>query len=257
MMMKTNLIRERANTTMHFKMSFKTTLHILTSSAVLFIAIVPARIVSGIFSQDTTIFVVSLIGFSGLLEYVAWCFLNGPSVVYDSFKSSKADGFRDSPILDVPIEPTLADTEMDFQESIDKIVVKAEENMEENNHLVLYKRGCDDYYQNVAEQKKQQLDIIAAYLHYIMAPFINQEDMESLCDEIMSFAVNPNHVPKPWKGLKGTLTSFDVRHLIWNIAVRLGLGKETVALFLSSAYDSFFRPRRSNILYTCSDNISC
>lgn len=224
--MNTTLIRESANTTMHFKMTFKATLHILSSIAVLFIAIIPARMVSGIFSQDATIFVVSLIGFCGLLEYVVWCFLSGPSAVYDSFKSSKTDGLlQDTLIVDVPIESTSANTEMDSQGSIEKIVVKAEENKNESNHLVLYKKGCDDYYQNVAAKKMEQLDIIAAYLHYIMAPFIMQEDMDSFCDEIMSFAINPDHVPKPWKGLKGTLTSFDVRHLIWNIAVRLGLGK--------------------------------
>ena len=62
-------------------------------------------------------------------------------------------------------------------------------------------------------------------LRYIMAPFIKQNEMDGFCNEIMSFAVNPDHVPKPWNGLKGTLTSFDVRHLTWNIAARLGLGK--------------------------------
>ena len=224
--MNTTLIRESANTTMHFKMTFKATLHILSSIAVLFIAIIPARIISCIFSHDTTIFIVSLIGFCGLLEYVVWCFLDAPSRVYDSFQSSKADGLlQDSPIVYVPIEPTLANTEMDSQESIEKIVEEAEVNKTGNNHYVLYRKGCDDYYHNVASQKKEQLDIIAAYLHYIMAPFIKQEEMDSFCSEIMSFAVNPDYLPKPWKGLKGTLTSFDVRHLIWNIVVRLGLGK--------------------------------
>ena len=205
--MKTILIRESANTTMHFKMSFKATLHVLLGIAVLFIAIIPARIISCIFSHDTTIFIVSLIGFCGLLEYVVWCFLDAPSRVYDSFQSSKADGLlQDSP-------------------SIETIVEEAEVNKTGNNHYVLYRKGCDDYYHNVASQKKEQLDIIAAYLHYIMAPFIKQEEMDSFCSEIMSFAVNPGYLPKPWKGLKGTLTSFDVRHLIWNIVVRLGLGK--------------------------------
>jgi len=89
---------------MHFKMTFKATLHVLIGIAVLFIAIIPARMVSAIFSQDTTIFIVSLVGFIALLEYVVWCFLNGPSVVYDSLKFSKADGLpQGSPIVDVPI----------------------------------------------------------------------------------------------------------------------------------------------------------
>ena len=53
---------------MHFKMTFKATLHVLIGIAVLFIAIIPARMVSGIFSQDTTIFIISLTGFIALLN---------------------------------------------------------------------------------------------------------------------------------------------------------------------------------------------
>ena len=52
---------------MRFKMTFKVTLHVLLGIAVLFIAIIPARMVSGIFSQDTTIFIISLSGFIALL----------------------------------------------------------------------------------------------------------------------------------------------------------------------------------------------
>ena len=131
--MKTILIRESANTTMHFKMSFKATLHVLLGIAVLFIAIIPARIISCIFSHDTTIFIVSLIGFCGLLEYVVWCFLDAPSRVYDSFQSSKADGLlQDSPIVYVPIEPTFVNREIDCQGSIETIVLKPEEYKEDN-----------------------------------------------------------------------------------------------------------------------------
>ncbi|MDE5739026.1 MAG: hypothetical protein K2H92_01760 [Bacteroidaceae bacterium] len=89
----------------------------------------------------------------------------------------------------------------------------------------LYKQGCDDYYKVLAAQKREQLDCISVYLHYIMAPFIKQEELEAFCSEIMSFAANPDYEPKPWRGLKNTLTSFDVRHLIWNVVSRLGLGK--------------------------------
>ena len=89
----------------------------------------------------------------------------------------------------------------------------------------LYRQGCDDFYRNQASHRKEQLDKIMEYLHYTMAPFIKQDDMETFCAEIMSFAINPAYEPKPLVGLKGTLTSFDVRHLIWNITSRLGLGK--------------------------------
>ncbi len=89
----------------------------------------------------------------------------------------------------------------------------------------LYRQGCDDYYRNLAARKKEQLDMISAYLHYVMAPFISQEELEPFCTEVMSFAVNPGYEPKPWRGLRDTLTSFDVRHLVWNVTSRLGLGR--------------------------------
>lgn len=226
--MKTTLIQESATTTMHFKMTFKAILYALVSIAVMFIAIIPARLISGIFSQDTTIFIISLTGFIALLEFVVWCFLSGPLKVYESFKRSKVDGLLlDCPDTDVPLEASLETTlQTDSQENNGKNVEKeTNEDKEEVNRHALYRKGCDDYFKNQAAQKKEQLDIIAAYLHYIMAPFIKQEEMDDFCNEIMSFVINPAYVPNPWKGLKGTLTSFDVRHLIWNIAARLGLGK--------------------------------
>lgn len=224
--MKTTLIQESATTTMHIKMTFKAILYALVSIAVMFIAIIPARLISGIFSQDTTIFIISLTGFIALLEFVVWCFLSGPLAVYESIKHSKADGLLPDFPNDVPIEASLDKNQTSSQENNGINVEK--ETMEvkkEVNRYALYKKGCDDYFKNQAAQKKEQLDTIAAYLHYIMAPFIMQEEMDDFSNEIMSFAINPAYVPKPWKGLKGTLTSFDVRHLIWNIAARLGLGK--------------------------------
>lgn len=237
--MKTTPIRESANSTMHLKMTFKATLYAWVSIAVMFIAIIPAKLISGIFSQDTTIFIMSLTGFIALLEFVVWCFLSGPQKIYESFKLSKANGsFPGNPLIDIEDGSSMQTTDAGIQELMgdgekaegntqvrQDIPMAKEELKQDTNRLALYKKGCDDYYQNMAAQKKERLDIIAAYLHYIMAPFIKQDEMDSFCNEIMSFAVNPDHVPKPWKGLKGTLTSFDVRHLTWNIAARLGLGK--------------------------------
>ncbi len=225
--MKTTPIQESATSTMHFKMTFKAILYILLSIAVMFIAIIPARLISGIFSQDTTIFIISLTGFIALLEFVVWCFLSGPLAVYESFKRSKADGLLPyCPDTDAPVEASLETPRTDSQKTNGMNVEKeTKEYKEEASCHALYKKGCDDYFKNQAAQKKEQLDTIAAYLHYIMAPFIKQEEMDDFSNEIMSFAINPAYVPKPCKGLKGTLTSFDVRHLIWNIAARLGLGK--------------------------------
>ena len=206
--------------------NFKTILFLLVSIAVLFIAIIPARIISGIFSQDVSIFYISFAGFTVLLEFVAWLFLCAPIKIHESILANK--------VMDEKFIVAKAQTESEL--SNDEIVSGEPEMLlamkEETKDIItsssmvdLYRQGCDDFYRNQAAHRKEQLDKIMEYLHYTMAPFIKQDDMEAFCDEIMSFAINPAYEPKPFVGLKGTLTSFDVRHLIWNITARLGLGK--------------------------------
>lgn len=70
--------------------NFKTMLYLLVSIAVLFITIIPARIISGIFSQDASIFYISFGGFTVLLEFMVWCFLCAPMKIYESILANKA-----------------------------------------------------------------------------------------------------------------------------------------------------------------------
>ena len=206
--------------------NFKTMLYLLVSIAVLFIAIIPARVISGIFSQDASIFYISFAGFTVLLEFIVWCFLCAPIKIYESILTNK--------VMDEEFIVAKAQTESEL--SNDEIVSEVPEMLlamkEETKDIItpssmvdVYRQGCDDFYRNQAAHRKEQLDKIVEYLHFTMAPFIKQDDMETFCAEIMSFAINPTYKPKPFVGLKGTLTSFDVRHLIWNITARLGLGK--------------------------------
>lgn len=206
--------------------NFKTMLYLLVSIAVLFMAIIPARIISGIFSQDVSIFYISFGGFTVLLEFMAWLFLCAPMKIYESILANK--------VMDERFIVAKAQTES--EPSNDEIVSGEPEMLlamkEETKDIItsssmvdVYRQGCDDFYRNQAAHRKEQLDKIMEYLHYTIAPFIKQDNMEAFCAEIMSFAINPAYEPKPFVGLKGTLTSFDVRHLIWNITSRLGLGK--------------------------------
>ena len=206
--------------------NFKTILYLLVSIAVLFIAIIPARIISGIFSQDVSIFYISFAGFTVLMEFMVWCFLCAPIKIYESILTNK--------VMDEEFIVAKAQTESEL--SNDEIVSGEPEMLlamkEETKDIItpssmvdVYRQGCDDFYRNQAAHRKEQLDKIVEYLHFTMAPFIKQDDMEAFCAEIMSFAINTAYEPKPFVGLKGTLTSFDVRHLIWNITARLGLGK--------------------------------
>lgn len=206
--------------------NFKTMLYLLVSIAVLFIAIIPARIISGIFSHDVSIFYISFGGFTVLLEFMAWLFLCAPMKIYESILANKAMDER----LIVAEEQT--ETKMTGEEIIsgepEMLLAMNEETKDiitSSSMVDVYRQGCDDFYRNQAAHRKEQLDKIMEYLHYTIAPFIKQDDMEVFCGEIMSFAINPAYEPKPFVGLRGTLTSFDVRHLIWNITSRLGLGK--------------------------------
>lgn len=206
--------------------NFKTILYLLVSIAVLFIAIIPARIISGIFSQDASIFYISFAGFTVLLEFMAWCFLCAPMKIYESILANKVMDERFI-VAKAQTESELSNNEIVSGEPEMPLAIKEEPKDDIVSYYMveLYRQGCDDFYRNQAAHRKEQLDKIVEYLHYTMAPFIKQDDMETFCAEIMSFAINPTYKPKPFVGLKGTLTSFDVRHLIWNITARLGLGK--------------------------------
>ena len=206
--------------------NFKAMLYLLVSIAVLFIAIIPARIISGIFSQDVSIFYISFAGFTVLLEFMVWCFLCVPMKIYESILANKA---MDEKLIVAEEQPgsKLPNEEVVSGEPEMLLAMKEETKdiIAPSSMIDLYRQGCDDFYRNQTAHRKEQLDKIVEYLHYTMAPFIKQDDMETFCAEIMSFAINPAYEPKPFVGLKGTLTSFDVRHLIWNITSRLGLGR--------------------------------
>jgi hypothetical protein len=92
-----------------------------------------------------------------------------------------------------------------------------------------YQQGIDDFYQSQAVSQKKKLDTIHEYLLYIMSPFVYEEDMDDFCTDLLRFAMDHNYRPEvEWKRYKTKLSSFDVRHLVWSIATRLGLGKGKV-----------------------------
>jgi len=92
-----------------------------------------------------------------------------------------------------------------------------------------YQQGIDDFYQSQAENQKKKLDTIHEYLLYIMSPFVYEEDMDDFCTDLLRFAMDHNYRPEvEWRRFKTKLSSFNVRHLVWSIAIRLGLGKGKV-----------------------------
>ena len=92
-----------------------------------------------------------------------------------------------------------------------------------------YQQGIDDFYQSQAECQKKRIQTIHEYILYIMSPFVYEEDMDEFCTDMLKFAMDHNYRPEvEWKRYKTKLSSFDVRHLVWSIATRLGLGKGKV-----------------------------
>ena len=99
----------------------------------------------------------------------------------------------------------------------------------ENHTNSTYQQGIDDFYQSQAESQKKRIQTIHEYIFYIMSPFVYEEDMDEFCTDLLSFAMDHNYRPEvEWKRYKTKLSSFDVRHLVWSIATRLGLGKGKV-----------------------------
>ena len=225
------------------KSDFRTMLYLLVSIAVVFIGIIPAKYVSGMFTEnDTAIFWLSLAGSIALLEFLAWCSLNGAWKIEESREAKRLRQQQRQQLLaeDVAKEPIVMEspegvepmTQTAVSTDSPKAEVKetakelqAESNEPATDFLQLHQAGCDDYYKRLSDEKKSRLSAISEYVSYIMAPFIVPADMEAFSNEILSFAIDANYRPQPWKGLWGTLSSFDVRHLIWNITSRLGLGK--------------------------------
>lgn len=111
----------------------------------------------------------------------------------------------------------------------DVCAAEAGELAKESHASATYQQGIDDFYQSQAESQKKKLDTIHEYLLYIMSPFVYEEDMDEFCTDLLRFATDHNYRPEvEWKRYKTKLSSFDVRHLVWSIATRLGLGKGKV-----------------------------
>ena len=120
--------------------------------------------------------------------------------------------------------------EINETEIVEDVCAEDTEVLAKDNHAsATYQQGIDDFYQSQAESQKKKLDTIHEYLLYIMSPFVYEEDIDEFCTDLLRFAMDHNYRPEnEWKRYKTKLSSFDVRHLVWSIATRLGLGKGKV-----------------------------
>ena len=136
---------------------------------------------------------------------------------------------NESEIIEAACEAETAEEIIEDEDVEEEYMAEAEELAKENHASSTYQQGIDDFYQSQAESQKKKLDTIHEYLLYIMSPFVYEEDMDEFCTDLLKFAMDHNYRPEnEWKRYKTKLSSFDVRHLVWSIAIRLGLGKGKV-----------------------------
>ena len=136
---------------------------------------------------------------------------------------------NESEIIEAACEAETAEEIIEDEDVEEEYMAEAEELAKESHASSTYQQGIDDFYQSQAESQKKKLDTIQEYLLYIMSPFVYEEDMDEFCTDLLRFAMDHNYRPEvEWKRFKTRLSSFDVRHLVWSIAIRLGLGKGKV-----------------------------
>ena len=137
--------------------------------------------------------------------------------------------YNESEGIDTVCEAETTEEISEAEVSEDVCAAKTEELTKDKHASATYQQGIDDFYQSQAENQKKKLDTIHEYLLYIMSPFVYEEDMDDFCTDLLRFAMDHDYRPEvECKRFKTKLSSFDVRHLVWNIATRLGLGKGKV-----------------------------
>lgn len=137
--------------------------------------------------------------------------------------------YNESESIDTVCEAENTEEVSEAEVSEDVCTAEAGELAKESHASATYQQGIDDFYQSQAESQKRKLDTIHEYLLYIMSPFVYEEDMDEFCTDLLRFAMDHNYRPDvEWIRYKTKLSSFDVRHLVWSIAIRLGLGKGKV-----------------------------
>lgn len=75
-----------------------------------------------------------------------------------------------------------------------------------------------------------------------MASLLDQEEVRLLWQEIKQWIGDPKYTPRgmeKWHWKKEDVSSYDMRHLIWNIAVRMGWNKYKTTICADFTKDLF------------------
>ena len=90
-----------------------------------------------------------------------------------------------------------------------------------------YKAHCAEFERKKQEEHQKLVSPIIDYVGRVMSPFMDENELDLLRNEIRTWCDNPNHKPKPVRlktvhDYKDKLKTVSFKHFIWNIAARLG-----------------------------------
>lgn len=84
-----------------------------------------------------------------------------------------------------------------------------------------YRQICLEYEQRQAVEKTGLVESIIGYAGHTMSPFVSEEDIVRLCNEVQCWCLNPEYKPSDI-ALRVRLSTNDLCHFVWNIGERLG-----------------------------------
>lgn len=90
-----------------------------------------------------------------------------------------------------------------------------------------YKAHCNEFERKKQEEHQKLVNPIIDYVGRVMAPFMEENELDLLRNEIRAWCDNPNHEPQSVKlktvhDYRDKLKTVSFKHFIWNIAARLG-----------------------------------
>lgn len=136
----------------------------------------------------------------------------------------------------------------------------ADESEVEQIHSAQYAKRAEEVRVETEAERQQKKDAIMNYVRYVMPVILKEEDMQVFCLEIQGWLDNSGYKPigRNWKwreDAKFKVKHLDVRHLIWNIAVRMGMsdGYNTMvcACFLKKMFPDLCKDVKDTTLSQC------
>ena len=124
----------------------------------------------------------------------------------------------------------------------------------------LYAKRAEEVRVETEAERQQKKDTIMNYVRYVMPVILKEEDMQVFCHEIEGWLDDSGYNPigRNWKwreDAKVKVKHLDLRHLVWNIAIRMGMsdGYNTMvcACFLKKMFPDLCKDVKDTTLSQC------